>query len=391
MKTLIDFGQQPVSNRFLSKDSCEEAPRFPMALAIDEAGLLQLREPFPVEALCPHYDWLTCFEPEAHLDDLVSRITKLPGVTKDSPIGAYSFKDDTTLDRLNRLGYNQTWRLQPRDDLGVENPLANVETWQAHFTPDQAKRIIEKRGKAKVFIVRHVLEHSYDLGAFLAACRAIVGDDGYIIFEVPDCERALVRNDYTTLWEEHLFYFTPATLRHTLERHGFGITHFESWEYPFENSLIAIAQPTKPKADLPKATQVATEQERAEAFAGEYPKVRSSIQESLARLQKEKGKIALFGAGHLSVAFISLMGIGDYVHCVIDDNEYKKGLRMPVHGLPILGSEALYSEGIAVCLLSLNPQNQPKVIARHERFVQEGGVFASIFPGSEGYLGDSLT
>jgi hypothetical protein len=56
---------------------------------------------------------------------------------------------------------------------------------------------------------------------------------------------------------------------------------------------------------------------------------------------------------------------------------------MPVGKLQIVGSEVLYSGGIGVCLLGLNPQNQPKVITIHRRFTEQGGTFASIFSGSE--------
>ncbi len=76
------------------------------------------------------------------------------------------------------------------------------------------------------------------------------------------------------------------------------------------------------------------------------------------------------------------MGVTDLISCVLDDNSNKKGMRMPIGALEIRGSEALYSGRISTCLLGLNPQNQPKVIANHPRFIEQGGVFASIFPGS---------
>jgi len=41
------------------------------------SGHLILDEPFPVEEMKPHYDWLTCFEPEDHLDNLIDKIIEL--------------------------------------------------------------------------------------------------------------------------------------------------------------------------------------------------------------------------------------------------------------------------------------------------------------------------
>jgi hypothetical protein len=210
----------------------------------------------------------------------------------------------------------------------------------------------------------------------------MVRPGGFVIFEVPDCARALELRDYTTIWEEHIYYFTPATLRSVLVRSGFDIQHFESVEYPFENSLIAFTgiEPTTtvgPDADLTQLEIV-----RAEKFGAAFAERRTSVRQRLLKAREELGPIAMFGAGHLSVAFLTLMGIADLVEFVVDDNPHKKDMRMPLGNLPILGSQALYDQNIRVCLLSLNPQNQPKVIAAHSRFTENGGHFASIFPGS---------
>ncbi len=61
-------------------------------------------------------------------------------------------------------------------------------------------------------------------------------------------------------------------------------------------------------------------------------------------------------------------------------------MKMPIGGLNIVGSDQLYDKTVGLCLLSLNPHNQPKVIEKHKRYVESGGLFASIFPSSENYL-----
>jgi len=55
---------------------------------------------------------------------------------------------------------------------------------------------------------------------------------------------------------------------------------------------------------------------------------------------------------------------------------------MPGWRLPIVGSSALLDRGITLCLLSLNPIGQEKVIANNRAFADRGGIFASIFPAS---------
>jgi len=388
-KLLAELGIQPVSNRFLPAGSLTAVPSFPLQLRINtDTGLIHLGNPFPVEELRPNYDWLTCFEPEDHLDALVQTLIKFPGVTPTSVFGAYSFKDDSTLRRLERLGYTKNWRIDPLQDLSISDPCANVETYQCALTPSRAEEIRKNRGAADVLIVRHVVEHAYNLPEFIEAIRCMVSPGGYIVWELPDCERALAAGDCTTVWEEHIFYFTSFTFRHLLLESGFLIAHYESVPYPLENSLVAIVQEASVKGNGVTADPqaVAEEIERAKSFAQILANRKFDVRKKLETMRRERGAIAMFGAGHLSVAFISLMQVADLISCVIDDNPNKKGLQMPVGGLSIVGSDVLYSGDFKVCLLGLNPQNQPKVIAKQHRFIEKGGIFASIFPNSELYL-----
>lgn len=382
---LVDFGMQPVSNRFLVSDQEGEAPRFPLALRIrEDIGLIYIEKPFPIEELKPRYDWLTCFEPEDHLDDLVKKIIDLPNISKESIFGAYSFKDDSTLQRLERLGYNKTWRIDPKKDLEIFDECANVETYQFFLTNKSAKKIINRNGLADVLIVRHVVEHSYDLTSYIEFIKSLVKPGGYIVWELPDCERALSNGDCTTIWEEHIYYFTSFTFRKVISQFNFDIIHFESVPYALENSLIVIVKESENAIlkNLSESKEIEAEIIRANGFVQSISLRKIKIKNKLKLLKEKYGTIAIFGAGHLTVAFISIMDISDLIGLVIDDNPNKKGLKMPLGNLDIVGSEVLYTGDIKICLLGLNPQNQPKVIEKHKLFLDRGGMFASIFPQS---------
>jgi len=384
-KLLIDLNLQPISNRFLSKNSNNSVPHYPMKLMLDKnTGRVQLESPFPVEEIKPRYDWLTCFEPEDHLDDMVEKIINLPNISKGSVFAGYSFKDDSTLDRLKAKNYLNQWRIDPQKDLGVTNSCASVETFQSMFNITKAKQIHQRLGYADVIIVRHVVEHAYDLQEFVSAISSMIHDEGYIVWELPDCESALDKGDCTTLWEEHIHYFTSFTFKQMLKNSGFNIIHYESVPYPLENSLVVITKKRKKgkSSILLNYNALATENNRAYKFAQKVNERKKVIQLKLRNFKKSNGSIAIFGAGHLSVAFISIMGIADLVDFVIDDNPHKKGMVMPIGNIEILGSDSLYSRKVNLCLLGLNPQNQPKVIANHIPFTENGGKFASIFPGT---------
>jgi hypothetical protein len=381
---LLDIGRQPISNRFL-RSPTEGEERFPIALQQCAAcGLVQIEEPVPALALIPPFDWITYNEPEGHLDELVGILVGLPGVGPGAVAGGVSFKDDSTLARLERRGL-QSWRLDLRDDLGVSDAGSGhgVETIQDRLTPRAAERIVRRRGAADVLLVRHILEHATLPLDFIEALKILTKPAGYIVVEVPDCSRAMDGCDYTTIWEEHTLYYTADTFRHGLSVAALDIVRMEDYEYPFENSLVAIAQSngTGSVASLPAAA-VERERQRGLTFGRSYPGYRERVRRFLGEYRRSRGPIALFGAGHLACMFVNLFEVGEWLEFVIDDNPHKLGLYMPGSKLPIVTSAELLTNEIALCLLSLNPIGQQKVIEKNGAFVARGGTFASIFPAS---------
>ncbi|MCP4265446.1 MAG: class I SAM-dependent methyltransferase [Candidatus Brocadiaceae bacterium] len=383
----LNAGLLPVSNRFLS--TCTEG-EFLHKMVIGQCGvcgLVQTIDPVPARELLPTYDWITYNEPEEHLDQMVDTILKLPGVDSKSKICGISYKDDSTLARFKKNGIRACWRIDPKSDLGINRPGVGVEGVQGALTVDAAESLVRKKGRFDVLIVRHILEHAYDFHLFMESIKKLVVPDGYIVFEVPDCRAHMEDIDYTIIWEEHILYFTETTFNNGLIQKGFKIVHFESRPYPIGNSLIAIVQVENEYGHaLPEANILNEETNRLDDFAKALPEHRSRLNKFLGDYQKNKGRIALFGAGHLACTYIHLMGLGKYIEFVVDDNPKKQGLYMPGSRLPIRDSSALIEEDIKLCLLSPNPLLENKLFENNQKFIDKGGMFLSIYPTSKYFL-----
>ena len=379
----FDAGLQPIGNRFLKSPDAAEAAYLLQVVQCQTCGMLQMRDPFPAEELLTTYDWVTYSEPEDHLDELAELILTLHGITPDSVIAGVSFKDDTTLDRLTRRGNAQRWRLDLREDLSLPwvHGGHGAETLQAYLTEEAAERVAQRRGPADVLIVRHVAEHAYNPIQFFRALVTLTKPSGYIVIEVPDCERALAAGDCTTLWEEHILYFTSVTFQQTLRILGFEPILFRNYVYPFENSLVAILKVVPPGSPDPALT--AEECSLGEGFAMRLDGRREAFLAYLENYRRTHGRIAMFGAGHLAVTFLNIMDAPGMIDFVVDDNPNKRGLYMPGSHVPIVGSDVLVaSNDVKLCLLGLNPLSERKVMERQSAFTSRGGVFTSIFPAS---------
>lgn len=381
---LLDMGSQPISNRFLhSRDEQEDL--FPLKLALcRDCGLVQLVDLIPVEELKPRFDWIAPNEPEDHLDAMVDMLSTLPGIRRNSEVLGISFKDDTTLRRFENKGFSCVKRLDPVRHLGIMDKGIGAETIQMYISPEKMRQAAQKTGKADIVIVRHVLEHAHDLHRFLGGLKELMKDGGYLVIEVPDCSRALARFDYTTIWEEHVVYFSPSVFRRCMTEAGFSIEGFDIYPYAFEDSLVCIARFCK--GNEVARENVHTALDAAQKFAYEFPLYGRKIRSVLAGYRREKGKIAIFGAGHLACVYINLFRLGDFIKFAIDDNPNKKGLLMPGSQLPIVSSEVLMSRDVKVCLTAVNPMSEDRVVARHKAFVEKGGIFASIFPASRTFI-----
>ena len=88
VEILRNFGPQPISSRFIQSPSTTEFFQEMRLALCPVSGLVQLAETFPPEELRPRVPWITAFEPEAHLDDLTTRLATLPGLSGDSVVAS---------------------------------------------------------------------------------------------------------------------------------------------------------------------------------------------------------------------------------------------------------------------------------------------------------------
>ena len=379
----IDLGEQVVCHHYL-KSRREEVYRHNLGLGQCRAcATVQLTDRIPIQELKPRYDWIRCNEPEDHLDRLVQRISQLPGITKDSKVYGISFKEDSTLERLNKLGFQNTWRPDPGRDLGVTDAIVGFQAVGEHFNPESARRLVKTHGKADVLIARQIMEHAYDLRGFIEASKQLISPDGYLVFEVPDCGQALDTCDYVTVWEEHTIYFTEKTFRDCFGFLGLSVVHFEKFPYLIENCFVAITKPDPSvHVPAPREDDLSGEFSRFKKYADGYGHQKNRIKKFLAGHKQRNEKVIIFGAGHVGCAVLNFFELKDQIEFVVDDDPHMRGLFMPGSGLPILGSKAIYEKDVKLCILTMKTPSDEKVVKNNQRFFEKGGAFVSIFPES---------
>ena len=397
--SLLDLGRQPVSNRFCkSKEEFEFKHQLILGIC-QNCALVQQIDPYPINELRPKQDWVRYLEPEQHLDAVAELLEQTLRSEKDSSLSppricALSYKDASLLERMKQKGFSHMI-LSPRDDLGVVDNYGGVDLIQQELTVVQTKKIASKHGKFDLIIARHILEHAYYLNEFIVAIRELLTPEGMILFEIPDYARSFETYDYSTLWEEHLLYFTPKTLKQSLASLDLSLIHYRDYFLPLETCLIALVKPNsklnhKPNSSLPSTDILKIEKQRAEKYAQQFPLVKQHVRDFFfsargrADITLESGKIAVYGAGHAAVMLINLFELRDCIDFVIDDHPLKKGWFIPGAQLSIVSSTLLLN--VSLCAFCLNPETEPKIVQQQREFTNRGGLFVSLTPGSHLYL-----
>ena len=383
LKTLVDFGPQPVCNRYLSSPGASEYLHPLILSQCPHDGLLQLAQPWPSDEVRPRLPWISYQEPEPHLDDVVDRIVSLPGVDKGTLIAGLSYKDYSVLDRLERRGFGNTWRVA-MDEMGLGTPGAGMESIQNVLTPRMGESLRERRGAPGVIVVRHLLEHSNSVGTVVRALQSWGGPEARFVFEVPDSEETFSKLDVSTMWEEHVSYFTDFTLSRAFAPHGLELLELVRYPYTLEDCLVAFVTnepPHRPCDADPES--LAAECSLGTRFRDGLGELAKRCRIELQKIRDAGGEIALLGAGHRAATFLNLLELGDQFSCIIDDDPRKAGLFMPGSQLPILPSAHLLETHPRLCLLAAAPSSEQTILERNGAYLTSGGRMASIYPGSD--------
>lgn len=380
----LSFGIQPPSNRFLSSESeylsCDEGYSLSLGYC-KECGTIQLVDRMPVEVIRPRYDWLIYNEPEGHLNDVVTQLQNLHGITPSSRIIGVTYKDESTIRRLSKLGFIDTACIDHKD-LDCKELAFGLETIQSDLTkPQTIMRLKENYGDASLLLVRHIVEHASDASAFIRSLRGLLSPGGYMMFELPDSEKFFQSRNYSFIWEEHISYFTEATVHQLAKAVGAKLIWIKRYSYQYEDSLVAVFRFDQADEGVKKllpASEVFPKKIFCEFTSGLNP-ARVNWRKKLQPYALKGDKIAVFGAGHLAVKFINFYELADMVECVVDDFPNKVGMLMPGSRLPIVSSSELLARGVRVCISTLSPESEVKVRQKLASYFETGGHFIPAF------------
>ena len=189
-------------------------------------------------------------------------------------------------------------------------------------------------GPFDAFICLNYLEHLPSPGIVIRNIYYNCSANAVGFVTVPNLEYLLKAKCFYEFVADHISYFTKQTLIHTFEGHGFDV--LDCLTINEDNDIAAVVQKKKVLNITGQFCEV-------EALIAEMRKI-------VADYKTKNKKVAVWGAGHRTLALISLGRLTDLAY-IVDSAKSKQGKFSPVSHLNIVPPRHLKNESVDLVIV----------------------------------------
>jgi C-methyltransferase C-terminal domain len=196
-------------------------------------------------------------------------------------------------------------------------------------------------------IANNVFAHVPDLNDFTAGLGEILAPGGLVTLEFPHVARLIEGVQFDTIYHEHFSYFSFATARRVLARHGLAVldveeipTHGGSLRvYATRPGDLAARGGVRPSVALLLDREAEAGLDRVEGYAGFDGRcrlVKRRLLDFLIRAADEGRSVVGYGAPGKGNTLLNYCGIrSDLLAYTVDRSPHKQGLHLPGTHIPI--------------------------------------------------------
>jgi SAM-dependent methyltransferase len=386
----LPLGSHPPANAFLRADQLNQ-PECSFDLATHvclRCGLVQIPDKVP-RGFFEHYLYVPSASDTMHRHfaqfarQLSERFLSHADLLVD--IGC---NDGLFLSAAHNMGI-RTLGVDPALNIAELARQKGLSVVTRYFNPETAEHILATHGKAQVIVTTNALNHVDDLHEFMKGVATLLAAEGVFVVEVPQVLTLLEKNEFDTIYHEHLSVFSIRSLAdlfrsfdmsifdiEELEVHGGSVRVYARRRGDPGNSVVAHWLEREHAAGLFEA-------ETFENAAESARRTRSGLLALLDEFKRARQRIAGYGASAKGNTLLNFCGIGtDRLEYIVDRNPLKQGLYSPGMHIPIAGPERL-AEDPPDCLLLLAWNFAEEIVEQQEEFRARGGKFIRPIPMPE--------
>ena len=382
---VLDLGEQPLANNFLSPEDLEKPePRFPLRLAVcADCWLLQITDLVPPVELFSDYVYFSSYSDAwvAHAAECAARYQKEfapQHVVEIASNDGYLLRHFAEAN-VSHLG------VEPADNVAACARARGVQTRVDFFTEPLARELAAEQ-PADLILANNVFAHAPDTNDFVAGLRELLASEGRAVLEFPYAVDMIAQGEFDTIYHEHVFYFTLTALEPLFARHQLRITQLERTPLHGGSLRIFVRHATHAAdnsvAELRAAETLAGVNTAAyyENFATQAAATRDALRSELAALQAADQRVAAYGAAAKGSTLMNYCGLTPTdLEFVADRSPHKHGRLTPGVHVPVVDAGELVKRAPDVTLL-LAWNFADEILAQQAAYRGAGGRFLIPIP-----------
>lgn len=381
LELVVDLGEQPWCNNFLTKEQIGQEPFYPLRVVYcHNCQAAQLDFAVKKEIMFGDHTYLsgTTKSLSAHFNNMAREVDEMfLKNRKQKSILDIGSNDGTQLKHYQALGY---------EVLGVESSKstariaieAGVPTLNAFFNLETMRNIGKK---FDLFNAAGVFFHLEELHSVCEAIREGLKSDGVFVVQFLYMKSIMENNAFDQIYHEHLLYYTLQTIETLLNRHGLSL--FDAYLAPIHGgSIIGFVGHQggrEPSARLEKMRRDEKKDgcNEISAYHDFYGRIQHMKEHNLAYLGKAKEagkKVYGFGAPVKGNTMLNYFGVGpDLIQCLVEKNTLRRGLYSPGMHIPLLIEGEFEGQPDIYYVLAWNFKNE--ILANNRDLVEAGVEF----------------
>lgn len=313
-------------------------------------------------------------------------IKKFPLLAKQLTIDVGS-NDGVLLKPLKKLGA-RVLGVDPATNITTIVNKEHLESINDFFGTHITSFVNNTYGKAGIISANNVLAHTDKIHDILTATKQLLDPKGVFIFEVQYLADLLQKNEFDSMYHEHICYFSLHPIIYLLEQYDlqvFDVLHVKN----HGGSLRIYASHKSGPFGVKMSVQLLLEKERGlklnsvttyNKFSKQPLVIKNKLIEILTDLKKAGKKIIGYGAPAKATTLLNYCGITNQtIDYITDSTPSKQYLFMPGNHIPILPPSTLKKK-IPDYILILAWNSADIIMKKEQWFKKQGGKFILPIP-----------
>lgn len=235
--------------------------------------------------------------------------------------------------------------VEPAKNLVALARADSIITFDTFWNAETAENILKELGKVDVITATNVLAHVDDVNAFVSALDIVLNENGLVVIEVPTVANIVEKNQFDTIYHEHLSYFLLKPLIKLFEANGFKVVDIQQFKiHGGTMRVFAAKKPSSIRKNDATITKAIRNEKLKNLYSIEtYLKLARNVEKIKNDLIlilndiKNKGKhVAAYGASAKGNTLLNYCGVGaGLIDFIIDDTPEKQNCQSPGNNIPI--------------------------------------------------------